>query len=64
MSISPVYFLRTLVDPCGPSLSENIDVSGLDKSYDEYLTSLVDTQFSITPISENKTLKIIKNLRK
>ena len=47
----------------GPSLSENIDVSGLDKSYDEYLTSSVDTQFSFTPISENETLKIIKNLK-
>ena len=47
----------------GPSLSENIDVSGLDKSYNEYLTSSVDTQFSCTPISENETLKIIKNLK-
>ena len=47
----------------GPSLSENIDVSGLDKSYKEYLTSSVDTQFSFTPISKNKTLKIIKNLK-
>ena len=47
----------------GPSLSENIDVSGLDKSYDEYLTNSVDTQFSFTPISESETLKIIKNLK-
>ena len=30
---------------------------------DEYLTSSVDTQFSFTPISENETLKIIKNLK-
>ena len=37
-------------------------MSGLDKSYDEYLTSSVDTQFSFTPISENETLKISKNL--
>ena len=47
----------------GPSLSENIDVSGLDKSHDEYLTSSVDTQSSFTPISEYETLKIIKNLK-
>ena len=47
----------------GPSLSENIDVSGLDKSYDEYLTSSIDTQFSFTPILENETLKIINNLK-
>ena len=46
-----------------PSLSENIDVSGLDKSYDEYFTSSVDTQISFTPISENETLKIIENLK-
>ena len=47
----------------GPSLSENIDVSGQDKTYDEYLTNFVNSQFSFAPVSGNETLKIIKSLK-
>ena len=49
----------------GPSLSENIDVSGQDKSYNKYLTNSVrpNSQFSFTPVSENEILKIIKRLK-
>ena len=47
----------------GPSLSENIDVSGQDKSYNGYLTNPVNSQFSFTPVSENEILKIIKSLK-
>ena len=52
------YFSRI-----GPSLSENINVSGKDKSYDEYLTNSVNSQFSFAPVSENEILKIIKSLK-
>ena len=48
----------------GPSLSENIDVSGQDKSYNGYLTNPANSQFSFTPVSENEILKIIKSLKK
>ena len=47
----------------GPSLSENIDVSGQDTSYNGYLTNPVNSQFSFTPVSENEILKIIKSLK-
>ena len=47
----------------GPKLYEKIDVSGQDKSYDEYLTNSVTSQFSFTPVSENEILKIIKSLK-
>ena len=47
----------------GPSLSENIDVSGQDKSYNGYLTNPVNSQFSFTLVSENEILKIIKSLK-
>ena len=47
----------------GLSLPENIGVSGQDKSYDEYLTNSVNSQFSFTPVSENEILKIIKSLK-
>ena len=48
----------------GPSLSENIGVSGQDKFYDEYFTNSVNSQFSFTPVSENKILKTIKSFKK
>ena len=40
----------------GPSLSEKIDMSGNDMTYNDYLTNPVHSRFSFSPVSEKKTI--------
>ena len=40
----------------GPSLSEEIDMSGNDMTYNDYLTNPVHSRFSFSPVSEKETL--------
>ena len=47
----------------GPSLSEKIDMSGNDMTYNDYLTNPVHSQFSFSPVSEKETLNIISKLK-
>ena len=46
----------------GPSLSEKIDMSGNDMTYD-YLTNPVHSRFSFSSVSEKETLNIISKLK-
>ena len=47
----------------GPSLSEKIDMSGNDMTYNDYLTNPVRSRFSFSPVSEKETLNIISKLK-
>ena len=47
----------------GPSLSEKIDMSGNDMTYNDYLTNPVHSRFSFSPVSEKETLNIISKLK-
>ena len=48
----------------GPSLSEKIDTSGNDMTYNDYLTNSVHSRSSFSPVSEKETLNIISKLKK
>ena len=47
----------------GPSLSEKIDMSGNDMTYNDYLENSAHSRFSFSPVSEKETLNIISKLK-
>ena len=50
----------------GPSLSEKIDMSGNDLTYNDYLANSAHSRFSFSPVSEKETLNVIiilKNIK-
>ena len=47
----------------GPNLSEKIDMSGNDMTYNDYLKNPVHSRFSFSPVSEKETLNIISKLK-
>ena len=48
----------------GQSLSEKIDMSGTDMTYNDYLANSADSHVSFSPVSEKETLNVISKLKK
>ena len=44
-------------------MSEKIDMSGNDMTYNDYLTNPVHSRFSFSPVSKKEILNIISKLK-